>query len=108
LMSAADIVITKAGGLTVSEALTKRLPIIIYKPIPGQEQENAAYLEKIGAGRSAATREELEKILLFLMEHPENMETMRQAAAKALPGKAAEHAVRHMMQLVNEVTNETK
>ena len=105
LMSAADIVITKAGGLTVSEALTKRLSIIIYKPIPGQEQENASYLEKIGAGITADTREELEKVLLSLMEHPEYMETMRQAAAKALPGEAAEQAVRHMMQLVKEVSN---
>lgn len=108
LMSAADIVITKAGGLTVSEALTKRLPIIIYKPIPGQEQENASYLEKIGAGITADTREELEKILLSLMEHPEYMETMRQAAAKALPREAAEQAVRHMIQLVKEVSNENQ
>ncbi len=105
LMSAADIVITKAGGLTVSEALTKQLPIIIYKPIPGQEQENAAFLERIGAGRTAHTRSELENILLSLLEHPENMKLMQQAAANALPGHAAEQAVRHMFHLVKEPTN---
>ncbi|PKM77133.1 MAG: UDP-N-acetylglucosamine--LPS N-acetylglucosamine transferase [Firmicutes bacterium HGW-Firmicutes-15] len=105
LMSAADIVITKAGGLTVSEALTKRLPIIIYKPIPGQEQENAAFLERIGAGRTANTRTELERILLSLLEHPEKMESMRHAAANALPGHAADRAVQHMLELVEESTN---
>ncbi|MDD3363570.1 MAG: glycosyltransferase [Syntrophomonas sp.] len=106
LMSAADIVITKAGGLTVSEALTKRLPIIIYKPIPGQEQENASYLEKIGAGITAHSLKELEKILLFLLDHPKDIENMRQAAAKALPGHAADQAVQHMMQMLRETDNE--
>jgi processive 1,2-diacylglycerol beta-glucosyltransferase len=108
LMSAADIVITKAGGLTVSEALTKRLPIIIYKPIPGQEQENAAFLEKIGAGRTAHNQAELEMLLLQLLKHPENMKCMQQAAAEALPGGAAERAVHHMLQLVQESTNNIK
>ncbi|GAB6172169.1 hypothetical protein JCM15765_16470 [Paradesulfitobacterium aromaticivorans] len=65
LMSAADIIITKAGGLTVSEALTKRVPLVIFRPIPGQEEENAIYLEGIGAGRVAKSEEELEKIILL-------------------------------------------
>jgi len=102
LMSAADIVITKAGGLTVSEALTKRLPIIIYKPIPGQEEENAAYLEMIGAGRTARTHAELEMILLSLLQDPVQMQSMARAAASALPGHAAERAVQCMFQMVFE------
>lgn len=100
LMTAADIIITKAGGLTVSEALTKRLPIVVFKPIPGQEAENAVYLERIGAGRTANTDEELEKVLANLLHHPKELEQMRQAAAKALPGQAAERAVEHMLGLV--------
>jgi processive 1,2-diacylglycerol beta-glucosyltransferase len=40
-MDAADIIITKPGGLTVSEALTKRKPLIITDPIPGVETRNA-------------------------------------------------------------------
>ncbi|HWQ41391.1 MAG TPA: glycosyltransferase, partial [Desulfosporosinus sp.] len=50
LMSVADMIITKAGGLTVSEALTKLVPLVIFRPIPGQEEENTIYLEGIGAG----------------------------------------------------------
>lgn len=105
LMTVSDMIITKAGGLIVSEALTKRLPLIIYKPIPGQEEQNANYLSKIGAGRAAHSLEDLNNIIYNVLEHPEEMEKMRQAAAQALPGRAAEKAVMHMMKLINKKAN---
>lgn len=46
LMSISDIVITKPGGLTTTESLASGLPIIIINPIPGQEEENAEFLEE--------------------------------------------------------------
>ncbi len=49
-MSIAGIIITKSGGLTVSESLAKELPMMIIKPIPGQEARNAQVLEKYNAG----------------------------------------------------------
>lgn len=100
LMSAADIMVTKAGGLTVSEALAKRLPMIIYKPIPGVEQANAAFLEKIGAGQIVHSQEDLERLLLPLLEQPKAMRAMQEAASQALPGSAAKLAVQHMLHLV--------
>lgn len=102
LMTVADMIITKAGGLTVSEALTKRLPLIIYKPIPGQEEENAYFVERIGAAKLAKTEEELEKIIHHILSHPEEIEKMREAADKALPGNAAEKAVDYMFLLLKE------
>jgi len=108
LMAASDLIITKAGGLTVSEALTRRLPLLIFKPIPGQEEENAFFLKRIGAGRIAQTEEELEAELQELLEHPERLEAMRQAAARALPGHAAERAVEHILQLVTPETSRQK
>lgn len=50
LMSISDLVITKPGGLTTSESLASNLPIIIINPIPGQEEQNAKFLESEGAG----------------------------------------------------------
>nr|NNM90482.1 hypothetical protein [Bacilli bacterium] len=44
LMAVSDLIITKAGGLTVSEALAMELPMLLYRPIPGQETQNASYL----------------------------------------------------------------
>ncbi|MFH1888871.1 MAG: glycosyltransferase [Candidatus Omnitrophota bacterium] len=46
LMNISDIIITKPGGVTTSEALAKKIPMIIVKPIPGQEESNTAYLTK--------------------------------------------------------------
>lgn len=100
LMSVSDIIITKSGGLTVSEALTKRVPLVVFKPIPGQEEENALYLERIGAGRVAKDEEELEKVIFGLLKNPEELEEMRQAAAKAVQGRTAEQAVNKMLELL--------
>lgn len=43
-MQAADLIITKPGGLTVSEALACNLPMAVFNAIPGQEEENAEFL----------------------------------------------------------------
>lgn len=45
LMHVSDIVISKPGGLTTSECLACGLPMIIINPIPGQEEQNAEFLE---------------------------------------------------------------
>ncbi len=44
MMSAADCIITKPGGLTVSEAIAKNLPMILVNPIPGHEERNVEFL----------------------------------------------------------------
>lgn len=43
-MQVADIIITKPGGLTITEALACNLPMAIFDAIPGQEEENANFL----------------------------------------------------------------
>ncbi|MDI6601483.1 MAG: glycosyltransferase [Thermoanaerobacteraceae bacterium] len=50
LMASADILISKAGGLTTSEAMAAGLPMVIPNVLPGQEEGNAEYIEKNGAG----------------------------------------------------------
>jgi processive 1,2-diacylglycerol beta-glucosyltransferase len=49
LMAAADLLISKPGGLTVAESLARGLPMCIVNPIPGQEQRNADLLLESGA-----------------------------------------------------------
>lgn len=108
LMSVADLIITKAGGLTVSEALTKRLPLVIYQAIPGQEEENAHFVQRLGAGQVAGTEEELIGMLKHLLNNPEEIETMRGNAALALPGHSTERAVKTMLQLTMNYKNEQR
>ena len=67
LMSVSDLVITKPGGLTTTESLASGLPIIVINPIPGQEEENAEFLEKNGVAiwlkKDNNIKDELYKIL---------------------------------------------
>lgn len=53
LMAVADLLVTKPGGLTVSEALACGLPMALISPIPGQEERNADYLLENGAAVKA-------------------------------------------------------
>jgi processive 1,2-diacylglycerol beta-glucosyltransferase len=66
-LGAADLVVGKAGGLTASEALALGVPMLVYDPIPGQEEGNAEYLERHGAAIWARSlrdfRAELERLL---------------------------------------------
>jgi processive 1,2-diacylglycerol beta-glucosyltransferase len=48
LMKISTIMVTKPGGITLSEALTIQVPIILYRSVPGQERENASYFEQKG------------------------------------------------------------
>jgi processive 1,2-diacylglycerol beta-glucosyltransferase len=80
LMSVSDIIVTKPGGLTVSEALTKRLPIVIINPIPGQESKNTQFLLKNNVAIKVANEEELLILLDNLFSMPSKLESMRLAA----------------------------
>ena len=59
LMSVSDLVITKPGGLTTTESLASGLPLIIIDPLPGQEEENAEFIENSGAGIDVYKRQGL-------------------------------------------------
>ena len=47
-MHACDLLVTKPGGLTTSEALAAGIPLAVFDPIPGQEEDNARYLSRHG------------------------------------------------------------
>jgi len=59
LMAIADIIITKPGGLTSSEALAMGKPLFILNPIPGQEAANSDFLLERGAALKANRPEDL-------------------------------------------------
>ena len=63
LMDAADIVVGKAGGLTLSESLAKRKPFFILSPVPGQEHSNAEVLTKANASFWVKEAGELAKMI---------------------------------------------
>jgi len=77
LMSASDLVVTKPGGLTTTESLASGLPIIVINPIPGQEEENAEFLEKNKVAIWIKKENNAQKIISDLFNNPEKMQEMK-------------------------------
>lgn len=53
LMAISDLIVTKPGGVTVTEALALSIPLILFRPLPGQEEDNARFLTRSGAAIAA-------------------------------------------------------
>ncbi|MGW8958572.1 MGDG synthase family glycosyltransferase [Paenibacillus sp. NPDC055715] len=79
LMRVSDMVITKPGGITLSESIASRLPILVFKPVPGQELNNALYLEQKGAARIARNTQELIQHCVDLISNPSLAIGMKQS-----------------------------
>jgi processive 1,2-diacylglycerol beta-glucosyltransferase len=88
LLAASDLVVSKAGGLTVSEVLTLGVPMIIpTAQLVGQERWNAAYMIEAGAGLGCRSSSLVAQTIAEVLAAPERLARMR-TAAKAL-GRAA-------------------
>jgi len=57
--SLGDLMVTKPGGITLSEVIEKKIPVILYNPAPGQEGENAQWFKQQGAAVVTNTTSEL-------------------------------------------------
>ena len=79
-MRAADVLISKAGPGTISEALIAELPIILYHRISGQEEGNVSYVIDEGAGIWAP---EIDDIILALKDWLDHPDQRLQAVANA-------------------------
>ena len=82
LMEIAKVIITKPGGITIAEALSKKLPMIIVKPIPGQEANNAMYLAKKRAAIKLDDPKFTHAVVEELLGNPHKLETFRSAIAQ--------------------------
>lgn len=80
LMDESDVIVTKPGGLTVTEAINKNIPIIIPFFIPGQEEENTEILVKAGLAVRASDTKELNQLIDRFVENPNLLLDMRQRA----------------------------
>lgn len=91
LMSISKFVITKPGGLTTTESLVSDLPIVIINPIPGQEEENAEFLEKNKLAVWIKKDDNGARVLKNLYRHPEIIEEIRSNIPKfAKPNSTAD------------------
>ena len=105
-MHAADVLVTKPGGLTTSEALVAQLPMVLCRPLPGQEERNARILVESGAAVRSRSIEELPALVETLLRDRKRRERAIAAAGRmGRPNAAAEAAamIAGMVELRKEV-----
>ena len=98
-MSAADCIVTKPGGLTISESLAKGLPMILVSPIPGQEERNASFLLNSGAAVLVTKHFPITDAVYAVLGHPGRLSLMREAISHIARPGAAEDLSQFALQL---------
>jgi processive 1,2-diacylglycerol beta-glucosyltransferase len=96
LMAVSDVMVTKPGGLSISEALVVGLPMIFFNAIPGQETNNIKVLKQSGVGLSDCSVAEIAQALKQFSSSPADLQAAKEKA-KAL-GKPS--AVKDIISLI--------
>ncbi|WP_373231733.1 glycosyltransferase [Cohnella sp.] len=68
LMDVSDLLVTKPGGMTCTEGMSKGIPMLFYEPIPGQEEENAEYFVNQGFGELMTNTETIDRWFRLIQE----------------------------------------
>jgi processive 1,2-diacylglycerol beta-glucosyltransferase len=100
LMGAADVVVSKPGGLTTAESLARGCAMVIVEPIPGQEERNADYLLESGCAIKANNLAGLTHKLGALLSDAGRLARMRQAAARCARPAAARDVAESCLDLL--------
>lgn len=90
LFRIASCMITKPGGITLSEATAIGVPLILYKPVPGQEKENAEYFERNGAAIIVNKMDQIQDVVENLLKNPKKINNMRKNIQKLYHANACE------------------
>ena len=87
LMQAADLLFTKPGGLSTSEAYAAKLPMAFFNFIGCYETDNLNFFVKLGGAMSKEDPQELADATLELLSDPERLKAMSNALAEASKDK---------------------
>ncbi|MGL4774449.1 MAG: MGDG synthase family glycosyltransferase [Clostridium sp.] len=101
LMDKSDVIISKPGGLTVSESIAKNLPIIIPFAIPGQEKENTEFLCNNGYAINVPKLKNLNNIINNLISNPNELTKMR----KNLVDLSSTYNINKIVEITKELIN---
>jgi processive 1,2-diacylglycerol beta-glucosyltransferase len=89
LMEAADLVIGKGGGLTITESFVRHRPVLLFRSVPGQETRNALCVTRSETGLATDSLKELKKRVGEFADQPEKLEALRQNVVKISKPSAA-------------------
>lgn len=100
LMASSDIMISKTGGATVSESLAAGLPMIIIRPIPGQEAGNAKFLCDNGVGFRVKRPDQVNGIIAGFFQSKDHINRLKNSIVRLSKPHAAEDIVMLSMEIV--------
>jgi processive 1,2-diacylglycerol beta-glucosyltransferase len=100
LMSVADLVITKPGGLTTSETLARGAVMVIVNPIPGQESRNSDYLLESGAAIKVNNAAMLPHKVTALLQDQQRLAGLRENVRRIARPRAAFEVVEKSLELI--------
>lgn len=101
-MHMSDLIVTKPGGLTVSEAIASELPMAIFKAIPGQEEQNASFLVGKGMAMRIEKKDSCTKTITRLFTEEHLLEDMKQAVRDFCKGNSAENTYQLLVDMIKE------
>lgn len=101
-MHVSDLIVTKPGGLTVSEAIASNLPIAAYKPIPGQEEQNVEFLTSKNMALRLIKGKECTNAITELLTDDTILEGMRASIKKY----AKENSSANIYELLKKLCDE--
>lgn len=101
-MDACDIIITKPGGLTVSEALAKKIPMILTNPIPGHEARNREFLINMGVAMTNSKTYPIEEVVAQILTSPKKLQTMENAIDLIRKPEASKTLIEFIEEIKND------
>lgn len=108
LIAAADVLVTKSGGLTSTEAMTIGTPIVISRPIAGCETENAQFMEQNELALWAHTDKELTEKVAYLLRNPQARAEMTANQHRLIDPNCARNMAKILIQKTNEMMGREK
>ena len=96
-MEACDVLMSKPGGLTCTEAAVKGVPLVLTAPIPGCESCNAAYFERFGMAKRAFAPVTAAKAAVALLNNEFAKQSMQHSQRRHINARAAEDIAREIL-----------
>ena len=91
LMAAADLLVSKAGGMTLAEAMAAELPLLTYGSLPGQERRNERFASRAGIALVARRQRELGRALERALSEPKLLDRLREQMRRVRRPDASRH-----------------
>lgn len=99
LMHISNLIITKPGGVTTAEVLSMGLPMVIVKPIPGQEVNNTNFLTEKRAAIKVDEPKEVYRVIDELLGDKQNLERLKAAGLKIAKPNASQDIANLLLNL---------